>query len=429
MNTKMGWLILLFAAGCACQVWADEPVYRILPAVEHVTFLQKDAGKEQPKVPDPKKQVPDKKGPLPFDPFAEPAPERSDLTTGFRPSMLGDFFGYLAFQQTTVTGTQTTTTVTQPGRPKNGVPQKATTVTTTKSVSANRNVLVPVASAGIFKVAENESPLPQDRVFFIYNYFGGLTGPPVGPNPPIVSSQSDTVRLPGMTTTTTNSIFLPPAPIVNGTLQRQILGVEKTFLDGYASVELRLPLLQQSGDLPGFGAQFVGDMTIVTKYAFYLDRETSDVLSGGLALTVPTGPGIPTSQGTLHSTYFQPWGGYIYNFGRMFYLQGFHSVVVPTDRRDLTLLFNDLGLNFWLYRGSPDRFLRSIVPTCECHITTPLTHRDGTGAVYAPDLVIMTGGVHFGLFRGTTMSFGVATPVTGPRIFGVEGFAQLNWRF
>lgn len=124
----------------------------------------------------------------------------------------------------------------------------------------------------------------------------------------------------------------------------------------------------------------------------------------------------------------QPWFGYIWNADR-FFVQAFHSVVAPTDPRDVTLLFNDIGLNYWLYRGDPNRPLSFIVPMAEIHVTTPLNHRDPSSTVYVPDIVDLTAGVHFGIFRNTTLSLGVATPVTGPRVFNVEGFVQLNWRY
>ncbi len=104
-------------------------------------------------------------------------------------------------------------------------------------------------------------------------------------------------------------------------------------------------------------------------------------------------------------------------------------MAVPTDARDVTILFNDIGVNYWLYRGSPDRLLSFVVPTIEAHLTTPLNHRNFDGPIVVPDTLILTGGVHLGLFRNSTLSLGVATPVTGPRPFSVETFVQFNWRF
>ena len=210
-------------------------------------------------------------------------------------------------------------------------------------------------------------------------------------------------------------------------LNQSTFGFEKTFLDGRASIEVRVPFQNQNSNTGAFSGDDVGDITIIAKYAFLLDRTTGNVLSGGLAVTAPTGPRIDTTDGNFHSTYFQPWAGYIYNFDR-FYIQAFHSIVVPTDARDVTLLFNDVGVNWWLYRN-PNRFLSFIVPMVEAHVTTPLTDRSPNSLVYVPDLVVLTTGVHFGLGSNASLSLGVGTPVTGPRVYNVEGFVQLNWRF
>lgn len=62
-----------------------------------------------------------------------------------------------------------------------------------------------------FKIADNESPRPRDRVFFIYNYFGDGAG--------------------------SNTPGGIPA------VQRSALGFEKTFFDALPSVEIRAPFL------------------------------------------------------------------------------------------------------------------------------------------------------------------------------------------
>jgi hypothetical protein len=188
-------------------------------------------------------------------------------------------------------------------------------------------------------------------------------------------------------------------------------------------------MVQMTGNFQGIGAQNFGDLTIIGKYAFLLDNTTGNVVSGGLALTAPTGPGISTLDGNLHSTLFQPWFGYILNRDR-FFVNAFHSVVAPTDPRDVTLLFNDVGINYWLYRAAaPNRTLNYIVPLLEAHLTTPLNHRNQDALIFVPDALILTSGVNIGLMRNANLSLGVATPITGPRIFNIETFMQLNWRF
>ena len=58
--------------------------------------------------------------------------------------------------------------------------------------------------------------------------------------------------------------------------------------------------MQQIGNADGFGYDHLGDLTIVTKYALINDRETGNVLSGGLAITAPTSPTIRTSDGSVY---------------------------------------------------------------------------------------------------------------------------------
>lgn len=65
----------------------------------------------------------------------------------------------------------------------------------------------------------------------------------------------------------------------------------------------------------------------------------------------------------------------------------------------------------------------------EAHVTTPLNHRDMNGPIIAPDAVVMTTGIHLGLFRNATLSFGAARTVTGSLPYSIEGFVQFNLRF
>ncbi|MBI1830463.1 MAG: hypothetical protein HYR84_03320 [Planctomycetes bacterium] len=351
------------------------------------------------------------------------------MPTYFNPQMLGNFHTIYARQLRHVLGSQTTTIATIPLNMS--LPgQNGTTSTTSSPVTQLRSVLVPISSRGAFNIAENESPMPQDRIFFTYNFYDNVGFPQSGLNGPTSTTFSTTRIIPGragpIQEVTTVTTTLPGAPRVD--LHREVIGFEKTFLDGRASIELRAPILQQSGRDFGIDSHDVGDLTIVTKYALLLDRAAGNVLSTGLAVTVPTGRSIPTEFGNIRDVLLQPWFGYIYNFDR-FYVQGFHSIVVPTDSRDVTLAFNDVGLNYWLYRANTPGLLTAIVPTIEAHVVSPLNHRGLDGAIVVPDTVVFTGGVHLGLGRNATMSFGVSSPVTGPRAYNVEGFVQLNWRY
>src|SRR5207302_162718 len=162
-----------------------------------------------------------------------------------------------------------------------------------------------------------------------------------------------------------------------------------TFFGGDASFGMRLPFVRISGP-DGVAESRFSDMTLIFKYALYNDP-AGDTFSGGLALTVPTGGGITvdypnpttgvvdgTNPATFYPVIFQPFAGWVRNVGEYFYLHGFHSLAVPTDGRDVTLLFNDVGIGAWLFRNRgtlENRFLQAVVPTVEFHLNTPLTHR------------------------------------------------------
>ena len=429
MNTRHLVCALFAGALLSHQAAVIGQEQKLLPPIFNSTFT---GGKEQPNQPekdkDKDKKQPEKKltDPPDTDFFTRtPAPIRDAL--GYNPHMMGDWFGVYSRTSVNVVGVQTITqTVTVfPVQTPFPLPPVTTTTTTSTQVATQRTFVVPVPHHGAFKVAENASPRPIDRIFFTYNFYSDIRSPN-GENAPTTTTQTTTVQQPLRTTVTTVTTVLPGA--ANADLHRETFGFEKTFLDGRASVELRVPMIQQRSSLDAFRADHIGDLTVVGKYAFILDPLTGDVLSAGLAVTAPTGPSIETIAGPVRSTLLQPWFGYIYNLDRL-YLHAFHSAVLPTDQRDVTLLFNDVGVGYWLFRGDGDRPLRFVVPTFEAHVTTPLSNRGANESIFAPDQVVLTGGVHIGVFRGAMLSFGVGTPVTGPRTFEVEGFGQLNFRF
>jgi hypothetical protein len=286
-------------------------------------------------------------------------------------------------------------------------------VTTTTMVPVQRQVptltvvseRVAFPFGGPFKVSENESPSPQDRVFFTYNFYDGLIDPGQG-TPPAGNT---------------------PGPRLN--VHREVIGFEKSFLDGHVSFGLRAPAGIEVDGADGLAEDNFGDLTMLLKYAPYNNRDTGDCISTGLAITLPTGPGIPTVTGNLHPTILQPFVGGIYNLGHL-YVHGFTSLAVPTDSQDVTLLFNDLGVGYSVYRSNSEKpLISAIVPTVECHVTTPLNHRGTTDPIVVPDLVVLTAGAHVDLFRAARLTVGLATPVTGPRLFDVEAVAQFNCRF
>jgi hypothetical protein len=256
-----------------------------------------------------------------------------------------------------------------------------------------------------FKVAENESPRPLDRVFTAFNYYN-----------------SEVPRM------------LHQEGLRRADIYRELFGLEKTFLDGAASVGLRLPLdtfQAESGTVAGGNSTDVGDLDIILKYALINATASGSALSVGLVVTAPTGPtnfagfGRFPPSASPHDTLLQPFVGYVWNLGD-WYVQGFFSLVVPTAFHDTTLLFNDFGAGYFAYRNSSiTAALTALMPTAEVHVNTPL---DRVGKPFV-DSVDLTQGVIFELYHRAWLALGVSENVTGPKTYDIEAIAQFNVLF
>jgi len=251
--------------------------------------------------------------------------------------------------------------------------------------------------------------MPQDRIFYTFDYFNRLN---YAVNRGIGS------------------------PIKDMEAYRQLLGIEKTFLQGNASIGLRLPINtlwtnRVDGALNN-NSTAVGNMTIFGKYVLWRNPITGNLLSGGLAVTVPNGPtsfaGSPNAVG-FHDTQLQPFLGYIVRRGDWF-VQGFTAIDTPTEPHDVTMWYNDAAIGYFAYRNpNPSAFLSAIVPTFEFHLSDPLNHRGAfrpNDPAGSPDVFDMTFGASFVLRKHITASFGGSFPVTGPRPFNIEAMALLN---
>jgi hypothetical protein len=255
---------------------------------------------------------------------------------------------------------------------------------------------VPLFSRSAYTIGDNESPRPQDRIFFNYNYFQNANG-------------GGHLRL---------------------DINRETFGVEKALFDDRASIGMRLPFVQTSKSFSDEAGDDLGDLSVVLKYAFINDQPTGLVLSTGLVITAPTGKAIQTIDGDVHSTLFQPYVGYATPIGERAFFQGFSSIIVPSDGKDTTLWTNTLSLGCWLYRSDEGgKCLRSIAPALEAQVATPLNHRDADSLIHYPDVLTMTTGVHMGLWRRSTFTVGASTPIVGPKPYEVGAVAQFNMKF
>jgi hypothetical protein len=274
-----------------------------------------------------------------------------------------------------------------------------------------------IPSVRSIKISEDQSPIPQDRVYFTVNYFQGV---------------NDQVNQRLQSAIGYSQVF------------RYIGGFEKTFNDGQGSLGLRLPMdtvttsAASGRSAPGLAGTYtsLGDLSLYAKYILWQDRPSGNLLSSGLSVTAPTGPGKfagdQSFAPTPHTTVFQPFLGYLINVKKV-YIQGFGIVQVPTTSQDVTMLYNDIGIGYFLRRPDPnvnvDEFISLIAPTFELHINTPLNHRDVFNIrdpVGTNDTVNFTYGLNVGIHQRTLLTFAMVCPVSSPKPFDFETMVYLN---
>ena len=305
------------------------------------------------------------------------------------------------------------------------------------SLSISEPVSVGLAGGSRrFKIAEDESPLPTDRLIFDYNHFEN----------PLVDVYGQTRNL-----------------------DRFTFGIEKTFRDGLWSVEFRVPFAAgynstQSTVGGSLDATEFGDMALAFKRT--LIRREDFILAGGLGLVFPTGPAWKFVDATgvaaevrNEAIHLGPFLGAAWRPNdRLFFLCfaqldfDTHGDTVLTNGggtldkvgvfNEQSLLFLDFSMGYWLYQNPNARWLTAIAPMVEIHYTTTLQNMDsvtdGAGTVIGPpsgsgrrDILNLTAGLHFQMGSLSTLTVAAVAPLTigENREFDCEVLAQYNRRF
>ncbi len=223
-----------------------------------------------------------------------------------------------------------------------------------------------------FKIAENDNPIPTNRVFFDYNHYQN----------PVIDAQGN-VR----------------------NLDRFTFGVEKTFFHDQCSVEVRIPFdnglnstQSLAPDAGLMGTEF-GDIPIVFKAI--LRKWDNAILAAGFAVTLPTAKdaSLFDQSGTEQilvrndAVHVGPVVGLLWTPSDRWFVEGFvqadfdtrgNDVYVNTGAstnagaltkagtvQDPSLLFMDLAVGRWIYKNPCGAGLRAWLPSSNCTMRPP----------------------------------------------------------
>ena len=316
----------------------------------------------------------------------------------------------------------------------------------------NSPLLLPGYAVGFVKLTENMSPLPRDRVYMNYSYFSDAN-------------------------------FFP----TRGDVNRFMPGFEKTFFDGWTSIEVRTPfaatLSNKQQYFPGSGGANVseyrdiqfGNMSMIFKTM--LVESKTWAITTGVQVMLPTaantqvsGPTMFTNQPqTLQSVYVanesvhvMPFVGSVWAPNDRFFNQALLQVdrdvngnpayVNDTQNPALsgrqlnyagrlfypTFMFMSFGTGYWLYKDDTQTFT-GFSPVLEIHVNQALNEfcpvqHNGWQLGPSPGVISLTNaliGCNFEWGTRSTLSFGYVTPLGGglDRYFDGEFRAMYNWRF
>jgi len=306
------------------------------------------------------------------------------------------------------------------------------------------------------KISENNKALPMDRVYFTYNHFHNA-----------LAAQNDpTQELPGD--------GRPTGTIIDSSIDRYVLGFEKTFLDECWSVDVRMPFSDgYSFDQTGLGfgvfGNEIGNLNVAVKRLLCGGEYCA--LTAGLGIDVPTGGDVQgIAQGESFrvrndAVHLQPFLGCVGAPNDRFFYHGFAQLDIDANGnrigqdslefgvlQDQTLLLLDASAGVWAYRNPCACVLTGLAGLVEFHYTTTLqdTDRVNAGDVFNPpnpsvfltnllfynrgnrvDLANLTIGLHAELAGQTTLRVGAAFPIgeEDNRGFDSEVLIQLNRYF
>jgi hypothetical protein len=300
---------------------------------------------------------------------------------------------------------------------------------------------LPLGGGRSFKIGENNKPIPMDRIYFNYNGYVNAV-------------------------TLASAPFGPPVP--NDTnLNQYTLGFEKTFLDGFWSIDVRMPLMDGFRDASdGFAIDSgrYGNLAAYLKHLIYQDDQLA--IAYGCGIGLPTGSNLDTfvdgDQITIQNdaVHLLPYIGFFDQLSEDWFFQGFFGLDFATTGNDVVigppgrivgryneqnLAHADLSLGRWLYRNPDAMYGQGLAGVFELHYTTTIQDSDrlavqairggGNGilgnSANRLDLLNLTAGLHWQITEVSNFRVGCAVPlrVNPDRAFDAEIQASFNRHF
>ncbi len=291
-------------------------------------------------------------------------------------------------------------------------------------------VAFPSAGGNRVKIAEQNSALPTDRIFFYYNHFQNAIRQSVATGP-----------------------GAPAHGFKDASLDRYTFGLEKTYHDGNCSIEFRLPITGGfSSSTPEFSMSggTTGNLAVVLKQLVY-DSDTH-VAAIGIGVGVPTGSDVTATLTTGGTSYFRlhneavhlsPYFGFLSTPNDQYFFQGFLQFDVATNGNpvevinggsgamgklhDTPLMFVDLSVGHWLLQQPENPYLTALAAIAEVHynstigdtatsaLTSGFTNIGGQFQRY--DNVNVTAGLHAELVNRLRLRVSGAFPLNDARRF------------
>ena len=273
------------------------------------------------------------------------------------------------------------------------------------------------AGAGRIKIAENNKALPVDRVYFTYNGFhNALSADP--------------------------NLAAPGAHNFN--IHRYSLGLEKTFLEGTWSVDVRMPLAERYGFSQGpfqsTGGE-VGNLAIVLKRLLWAGTNSAAAI--GIGIDTPTGSDVAGSVDTtdylIHNdaVHLTPYFGILGSPNDFFFYHGFFQLDIPTNGNrlevegadsgiltDQNALYLDFAIGSWLFRDPSRYYITGVAALAEFHYTTTLQDADHVTVRNAGDR--LTFGNTYNRLDVPNITVGIHTQVTELTDLRVSGVFPLD---